>query len=110
MIDGRTIVIKGDISGSEDLAIAGRVEGSITLKGFKLTLAPDSHVTGKVIAASVIVAGIVGRSRRSRRPRRDSQHGGRARRDLNPTLIVVDGAQLSTQVNMTEGARRTRAA
>ena len=57
MIDGRTIVIKGDISGSEDLAIAGRVEGSITLKGFKLTLAPDSHVTGKVIAASVIVAG-----------------------------------------------------
>ena len=57
MNGGQTIVIKGDISGSEELVIAGRVEGSITLEGHALTLAPDSHVIGKVIAASVIVAG-----------------------------------------------------
>ena len=47
MIGGRTIVIKGDISGSEELVIAGRVEGSITLEGQTLTLAPDSHVPAR---------------------------------------------------------------
>ena len=38
MSNGQSIVIKGDISGSEDLVIAGRVEGSITLNGRVLTL------------------------------------------------------------------------
>lgn len=110
MIDGRTIVIKGDISGSEDLAIAGRVEGSITLKGQKLTLAPDSHVTGKVIAASVIVAGSLD-GRIEADDRVEIRNTAVVRGEVStPTLIVVDGATLSLKVNMTEGARRTRAA
>ena len=59
MISGRTIVIKGDISGNEDLVIAGRVEGSISLGGRVLTLAPESYVVGTISAASVIVSGTV---------------------------------------------------
>jgi len=43
MSNGQSIVIKGDISGNEDLVIAGRVVGSITLEGRVLTLAPGSH-------------------------------------------------------------------
>ena len=59
MLNGQSIVIKGDISGSEDLVIAGRVEGSIALDGRVLTLAPGSHVVGTVSAAAVIVSGTV---------------------------------------------------
>ena len=56
MSSGQSIVIKGDISGGEDLVIAGRVEGSITLNGRVLTLAAGSHVVGEVEAGTVIVS------------------------------------------------------
>ena len=59
MINGQSIVIRGDISGSEDLVIAGRVEGSISLDGRVLTLASGSHVVGTLSAASVVVSGTV---------------------------------------------------
>ncbi len=65
MSNGQSIVIKGDISGSEDLVIAGRVEGSITLNGRVLTLASGSHVVGEIEAGTVVVSGKVeGKSRR----------------------------------------------
>ena len=57
MSNGQSIVIKGDISGSEDLVIAGRVEGSITLNGRVLTLAAGSHVVGEIEAGTVVVSG-----------------------------------------------------
>ena len=110
MIGGRTIVIKGDISGSEELVIAGRVEGSITLEGQTLTLAPDSHVTGKVIAASVVVAGSLdGRVEAGDRVeiRSTAVVNGEV---STPRLVVVDGATLSATVDMPAGTRRTRAA
>ena len=110
MIGGRTIVIKGDISGSEELVIAGRVEGSITLEGQTLTLAPDSHVTGKVIAASVVVAGSLdGRVEAGDRVeiRGTAVVNGEV---STPRLAVVDGATLSATVDMPAGTRRTRAA
>ena len=110
MIDGRTIVIKGDISGGEELVISGRVEGSITLEGQKLTLAPDSHVTGKVVAASVIVAGSLNGCIEAG-DRLEIRNTAVVHGEISaPTLVVVDGATLSTTVDMPEGTRRTRAA
>ena len=110
MIGGRTIVIKGDILGSEELVIAGRVDGSITLEGQTLTLAAESQVTGTVIAASVIVAGrLDGRVEAGERVeiRNTAVVNGEV---STPRLIVVDGATLTTTIDMPSGARRTRAA
>jgi cytoskeletal protein CcmA (bactofilin family) len=100
MISGRTIVIKGDISGSEDLTIAGRVEGSITLAGRALTLAPESHVVGKIAAASVIVAGTVEGSINAAE-RLEIQSAAVVDGDVStPALVVADGAILSATVAM----------
>lgn len=110
MIGGRTIVIKGDISGSEELVIAGRVEGNITLTGQTLTLAPESQVSGTVTAASVIVAGkMSGRIEADERVEiRDTAIvDGEI---SSPRLAVVEGAVLKTTVDMPAGAKRTRAA
>ncbi|MGE0361965.1 MAG: polymer-forming cytoskeletal protein [Vicinamibacterales bacterium] len=110
MIGGRTLVIKGDISGSEELVIAGRVEGSITLSGQTLTLAPESQVSGTVVAASVIVAGkLDGRIEAEERVeiRATAVVDGEI---STPRLAVVDGAVLTTTVGMPAGTRRTRAA
>lgn len=100
MTNGQSIVIKGEISGSEDLVIAGRVEGKIKLDGCVLTLAPGSNVNGDIVAGTVIVSGTVeGSLVASKRleARATAVIGG----DLStPVLIVAEGAQMSAMVEM----------
>ena len=98
MISGRTIVIKGDISGNEDLVIAGRVEGSISLGGRVLTLAPESHVVGTISAASVIVSGTIVADERL-----ELRSSAVIDGDLStPALVVAEGASLNAMVDMPE--------
>jgi cytoskeletal protein CcmA (bactofilin family) len=110
MSNGQSIVIKGDISGSEDLVIAGRVEGSITLDGRVLTLAQGSHVVGEISAGTVVISGKV-----------DGTIEAEQRLDIKSTavvdgklstakLIVADGSQIVADVEMPAGARRPLAA
>lgn len=100
MINGQSIVIKGDISGGEDLVIAGRVEGSITLDGRALTLAAGSHVVGTVSAAAVIVSGSVEGSLEATE-RLEVKDTALVEGDLStPKLVVADGAQLKATIDM----------
>ena len=105
MSNGQSIVIKGDISGSEDLVIAGRVEGSITLNGRVLTLAAGSHVLGEIKAGTVVVSGKV-----------DGSVEAKERLDIKSTavvdgklstarLIVADGSQITAKVEMRDARR-----
>ena len=54
---GKSVVIKGDLSGSEDLYVDGQVEGSIALKGNSLTVGPNGQVRASVEAKGVVVQG-----------------------------------------------------
>ena len=54
---GKSVVIKGELSGSEDLYLDGQVEGSIFLKGNNLTVGPNGQVKANVDAKGVIVQG-----------------------------------------------------
>ena len=54
---GKSVVIKGELSGSEDLYIDGQVEGSIELQGNSLTVGPNGQVKANVNAKGVIVQG-----------------------------------------------------
>jgi cytoskeletal protein CcmA (bactofilin family) len=92
MINGKSIVIKGDISGSEDLVVAGRVEGSITLEGRVLTLAAGSSVVGTVSAASVVVSGTL-----------EGSIDAAERLELRDTA-VVDGDLATPRLAVAEGA------
>lgn len=56
---GQTLVLKGTLSASEDIRIAGRVEGEIELQGHVLTVQPTAELTAEVWAKSVIVEGAV---------------------------------------------------
>lgn len=100
MVNGQSIVIKGDISGSEDLMIAGRVEGSIALEGRTLTLAAGSHVVGTVSAAAVVVSGKVEGSIEAT-DRLEVKETAVVAGDLStPRLLVADGAHLDAAVDM----------
>ena len=54
---GKSVVIKGELSGSEDLYLDGQVEGSILLKGNDLTIGPHGQVKANVDAKGVTVQG-----------------------------------------------------
>lgn len=54
---GKSVVIKGELSGSEDLYLDGHVEGSIALKGNSLTVGPNGQVKASVDAKGVVVQG-----------------------------------------------------
>ncbi|HTW60142.1 MAG TPA: polymer-forming cytoskeletal protein [Terriglobales bacterium] len=54
---GKSVVIKGELSGSEDLYVDGQVEGSISLKGNSLTVGPNGQVKASVEAKGIIVQG-----------------------------------------------------
>lgn len=54
---GKSVVIKGELSGSEDLYVDGQVEGSISLKNFSLTVGPNGQVKATVEAKVLVVQG-----------------------------------------------------
>jgi cytoskeletal protein CcmA (bactofilin family) len=56
---GKSVVIRGELSGSEDLFLDGEVEGSIDLKGHSLTIGPNGHIRANVHAQEVVIHGRV---------------------------------------------------
>jgi cytoskeletal protein CcmA (bactofilin family) len=54
---GKSVVIKGELSGSEDLYIDGKVEGSISLKGNSLTVGPNGQVKASIESKAIVVQG-----------------------------------------------------
>ncbi len=56
---GKSVVVKGELSGSEDLYLDGEVEGSIELRNHSLTIGPNGKVRANVQAKEVVVHGKV---------------------------------------------------
>ena len=56
---GKSVFIKGELSGSEDLYVDGEVEGTIELRGHSLTVGPNGRVRAHVHARNVVVQGKV---------------------------------------------------
>jgi cytoskeletal protein CcmA (bactofilin family) len=54
---GKSVVIKGELSGSEDLYVDGSVEGNIELRNHSLTVGPNGKVKANVSAKAVVVQG-----------------------------------------------------
>jgi cytoskeletal protein CcmA (bactofilin family) len=54
---GKSVIIKGELSGSEDLYVDGQVEGNIELSGNRLIIGPHGQVRANVNAKGVIVQG-----------------------------------------------------
>lgn len=54
---GKSVQIRGEVKGSEDLVVDGLVEGTVTLAESRLTIGPNATVTANVAARDVIVLG-----------------------------------------------------
>jgi cytoskeletal protein CcmA (bactofilin family) len=89
---GKSVVIKGELSGSEDLYVDGQVEGRISLKDNNLTVGPNGQVKAGVEAKGVIVHGKL-----------DGNIQAGERAELSKSAIVT--GDISTQrISIEEGA------
>jgi len=56
---GRSVIVKGQIYGREDLTIDGEVEGTVELQEHRLTIGPNGKVVATIKAREVVVLGTV---------------------------------------------------
>src|SRR5271168_940889 len=54
---GKSVVIKGELSGSEDLYVDGNVEGKIELRNHSLTIGPNGDVKANITAKCIVIQG-----------------------------------------------------
>jgi cytoskeletal protein CcmA (bactofilin family) len=97
---GKSVVIKGELSGSEDLTIEGQVEGKIELKDNVLTIGPNGRIKAAVFAKAVIVLGEVnGNIAASEKV--DIRDGGSVDGDVvSPKVAIAEGAHFRGSVDM----------
>src|SRR5690242_8553550 len=84
---GRSVAIKGELSGSEDLYIDGHVEGNIELPGSNLMVGPNGRVRAGIRARGVIIEGKV-----------DGDIEATERVELRKTAVLM-GDRKSTRLN-----------
>lgn len=97
---GKSVVIKGELNGSEDLTIEGHVEGKIELKDHVLTIGPNGKIKAQVFAKSVIVLGEVnGNVTASEKV--DIRDGGSVDGDIiSPRVAIAEGAHFRGSVDI----------
>ena len=89
---GKTVSVKGDLSGSEDIYVDGVVEGSIQLPGNSVTVGPSGRVKADVTAKNLIVGGTL-----------DGNVHASERTELRKTA-VVNGDVQTKRIAIEEGA------
>jgi cytoskeletal protein CcmA (bactofilin family) len=97
---GKSVVIKGELNGSEDLTIEGHVEGTIQLKEHVLTIGPNGRIKAQVFAKAVIVLGeVVGNVTASDKV--DIRDNGSVDGDIvAPRVAIAEGAHFRGSVDM----------
>ena len=104
---GRSICVKGEITGSEDLTVDGQVDGRIDLPNHVLTVGPNATVCADIVAKSVMIFGTILGSVTANERIEVRRSGSVEGNVACASLVVQDGAILSGKVE-TRGERRTR--
>src|SRR6187200_516936 len=97
---GKSVVIKGELNGSEDLTIEGQVEGTIQLRDHVLTIGPNGKIKAQVFAKAVVVLGeVTGNVTASEKV--DIRDNGSVDGDIvSPRVAIAEGAHFRGSVDM----------
>ena len=97
---GRSLVIRGELTGSEDLFIQGQVDGKIDLPDHDLTTGPESRIHAAISAKAVVVRGeLSGDIAASEKV--ELMEASRVTGDIiAPRLAIADGAFLKGAVDI----------
>jgi cytoskeletal protein CcmA (bactofilin family) len=97
---GKSVVIKGELTGSEDLTIEGHVEGKIELRQNVLTIGPNGKIKAQVFAKSVVILGeVTGNVTASEKV--DLRDNGSIDGDITaPRVAIAEGAHFRGSIDM----------
>jgi cytoskeletal protein CcmA (bactofilin family) len=97
---GKSMVIKGELSGSEDLTLCGQMEGSIKLPAHTLTIGAHASIKAEIAAKAVVITGaVVGNVVAVDKV--EIQATGSITGDVvSPRLVIADGGVLNGKAKM----------
>ena len=97
---GKSVVIKGELSASEDLTLDGQMEGSVTLPDHTLTIGSGANIKASISAKAVVIMGAV-TGNVTAGEKVEIRAAGSVTGDLAaPRLVVAEGAHLRGKVEM----------
>ena len=97
---GSSLVVKGEISGGEDLQVDGRVEGPISLQSQRLTVGHTAHLNSEILAREVVIYGKVEGNLRAR-DRVEIKKDGSVIGDITTARISIeDGAYFKGRIEI----------
>lgn len=99
-IVGKSIVIKGELSGNEDLVLEGAVDGTITLTDNNLVVGADGRVNANIFARSVTITGKVEGDVTANERVEITATGSLKGNIRAPRLVINDGAFFQGTVEM----------
>jgi len=103
---GKSLVIKGEVTGSESLYIDGRVEGSINLAGNRVTVGRNGVVSANINAREIVVLGKV-RGNLTASDRVDIRSDGSLTGDVVAARISIeDGAFFKGGIDIRKGGQK----
>jgi cytoskeletal protein CcmA (bactofilin family) len=97
---GKSIQIKGELTGSEDLTIDGVLDGKIHMKEHNLTVGPNGSINAEIRAKSVVVQGkLIGNIVAGEKV--EVAQSGSMNGDITaPRVILADGAAFKGSIDM----------
>ena len=96
---GKSVIIKGDVVGSEDLTIDGQVEGRIELRGCRLLIGPTAQIKAQVVAGTVTIMGAV-TGTVTASDKVEIRELGSVEGDIDaPKVAMADGAQVCGRID-----------
>ncbi|HSH44800.1 MAG TPA: polymer-forming cytoskeletal protein [Longimicrobiales bacterium] len=100
---GASVVIQGGVTSSEDMTIAGRVEGDVTVRENQLTIAPHARIEGDIIAGAVVIHGSVTGNVTAEQTIEVGENGSVMGDLVAPRMTVAEGASLHGRAEIRRG-------
>ena len=104
---GKSVVIRGEVKGNEDLIVDGRVEGTISLSESRLTIGPNANVAADLSARDVLILGQV-KGNIVAAGRVELRAGSLVEGDVRALrLAIEDNAVFRGKVDLTQASKAT---
>ncbi len=97
---GKFLVVKGQLTGSEDLAIDGRFEGTIDLRDHALTIGSNARIEAPILARAVTICGTVSGNVTATETVDIRETGTVKGNIVAPRVAIVEGAHFDGRVDM----------
>lgn len=97
---GRTVFVKGNLKGSEDLTIDGRVDGRVDLPDHVLTIGPNAVIQADIVARTIVAFGSIVGGVTAREVLEIRQSGSIVGQVACARLSIQEGAHFEGKVEM----------